>query len=39
VQLGILRLDLIKHSLAPTSDDDFITEFEELEGESQADAG
>ena len=39
VELRVLRLHLIEHRLAPTSDDDFIAEFEELEGESKADTG
>jgi hypothetical protein len=39
VKHRILRLHLIKESLTPTSDDDFIAQFEELQSESQADAG
>ena len=39
VELRVLRLHLIEHSLAPTSHDDLIAEFEELERESKADAG
>ena len=34
VELRVLRLHLIKHSLTPTSDYDFIAQFEELQGES-----
>ena len=35
VELRVLRLHLIKHSLTPTSDDDLIAEFEELERRKQ----
>src|SRR5206468_7361983 len=39
VELRAVRFHLVEHSLAPASDDDLVAEFEELEGESTADAG
>src|SRR5581483_4577018 len=39
MQFRVPRLHLIKHSLTPTSDDDFIAQFEELQSESQPDTG
>ena len=39
VELRILCLHLIEHRLTPTRHNDLVAEFEELEGESKADAG
>jgi len=36
---GVLRLHLIEYRLAPTSHDNLVAEFEELERESKAEAG
>src|SRR5437763_8266513 len=38
LELRVLRLHLIEDGLAPASNDDFVAQFEELEGESKADA-
>src|SRR5205085_12088077 len=38
VELRVLRLHLIQYRLAATGHDDLVPKFEELEGESKADA-